>query len=410
MRIAFVAPFGLRAKGTTRARALPLARALAAHGCSTALFVPPYDSAEDSGRSWREADVEVLNLQLPRSGVRMGVIAHLRLARRLLSAVRCWAPDVVHVFKPKGPSGLVGAATWLMGQGQSSRIHKASFWGWRPALVVDSDDWEGPGGWNDDPRAGYSALERHFFTWQERYGLTHADAWTVTSVCLRDRAVQFGADPDRVYVLPNGLAANGVPLSAETRLTDADDRRRPSFVSDPPSAVLYTRFAGVRAQDVAAIWNRVRESIPTARLMVVGHGLAGEEETLRNVPGVDVCGWIESDELPTRFASARLALVPWVDSPSNRARHSAKVLELMQAGLPIVGFAVGELASTVGDTGALVEPGDDAAFARAIVALMGDPELTQRLGAAARDRVLGRFTWERLAAIAIEAYRSAWAI
>ena len=40
MRIAFVAPFGLRAKGTTRARVLPLARELARRGHTVAVFVP----------------------------------------------------------------------------------------------------------------------------------------------------------------------------------------------------------------------------------------------------------------------------------------------------------------------------------------------------------------------------------
>jgi glycosyltransferase involved in cell wall biosynthesis len=173
--------------------------------------------------------------------------------------------------------------------------------------------------------------------------------------------------------------------------------------------VLYTRFAGVRALDVAAIWNRVRAIVPEARLTVVGRGLAGEEEALRNLPGVDVLGWVEPSELPARFAAARLAVVPWSDTPSNRARHSAKVLELMTAGLPIVAYSVGELAPTVGDAGVLVEPGDEAAFARAVVALLGDPQLTHRLGVAARRRVLDGFTWELLAATAAEVYRKAGA-
>jgi len=261
MRIAFVAPFGLRAKGTTRARALPLARALAARGHAMALFVPPYDSPNDSGKSWAEDGVDVVNSPLPRSSVGLQALAHLRLAWRLLRAVLRWEPDVVHVFKPKGPSGLVGAALWLMGQARDAGTHRASLWGWRPSLVVDSDDWEGTGGWNDDPRAAYSFPERRFFAWQERYGLSHADAWTVTSACLRDRAVRFGADPARVFVLPNGVPANSI-FSPVTDLLLAEDMSRPSTISHLPTAVLYTRFAGVRAEDVAAIWTKVRTIVP----------------------------------------------------------------------------------------------------------------------------------------------------
>jgi glycosyltransferase involved in cell wall biosynthesis len=406
MRIAFVAPFGLRAKGTTRARALPLAEALAAWGHEVALFVPPYDSQEDSGKHWEQGRVEVINMPLPRFRTNLDMLAHLGLTWRLLLAVRNWKPDLVHVFKPKGPSGLVGTALWLLGARSRDADQGASSRRLFPSLVVDSDDWEGRDGWNDDPRAGYSLPARRFFAWQESYGLSHAHAWTVTSACLRDRAIRFGADPARVFVLHNGVPERSTPHHSAD-LLGGEDEPLPLAISGQPSVVLYTRFAGVRAQDVTAIWNRVRAIVPDARLTVLGRGLAREEETLRDVPGIDVLGWVDPAELLGQLAAAQVAVVPWVDTPSNRARHSAKVLELMQAGLPIVAYDVGELATTVGEAGALVEPGDEANFARAVVALLSDPQLACRLGAAARRRVLERFTWERLVAIATAAYRTA---
>ena len=111
MRIAFVAPFGLRAKGTTRARVLPLARELARRGHTVAVFVPPYDSPADSGRRWVDESVDVINIALPGLG-QGGAAWHLWLGWRLFHAVRAWRPDVAHVFKPKGPSGLAGAMLW----------------------------------------------------------------------------------------------------------------------------------------------------------------------------------------------------------------------------------------------------------------------------------------------------------
>ncbi|MGC8779680.1 MAG: glycosyltransferase, partial [Anaerolineae bacterium] len=248
-RIALVAPFGLRARGTTRARVLPLARQLAAMGQRVAVFIPPYDSPQDAGRCWNDAGVEVVNCALPRVGMG-GAGWHLALAWRLLRVVRAWQPELVHVFKPKGPSGLVGAGLWMRTRGA------------RPALVLDSDDWEGAGGWNDDPRTGYTALQRRFFAWQERYGLSHADAWTVTSECLRRRAIAFGATPERVTILHNGIDVAWWLRAAGRRAEPAPD--------EPPTAILYTRFAGVRPADVRAIWTRVRAALPQARLMVVG--------------------------------------------------------------------------------------------------------------------------------------------
>ncbi len=429
MRIAFVAPFGLRAKGTARARALPLALALARRGHSVALFVPPYDSPEDSGRQWWEeaarsgdrpqpeaggrppqAGVDVINVLLPPG--RQGAIWHLRLGWRLFQAVRGWRPDVVHVFKPKGPSGLVGLLLWLTrrrtkDQGRRTAnggFHFSSFVSRWPSLVVDADDWEGPGGWNDDPRAGYSSAQRRFFAWQERYGLSHADAWTVASECLRDRAITFGAAPDRAHVLHNGTSLCSIqPLITNPQSPSAISHQQ-SKIENQKSAILYTRFAGVRPAEVAAMWGLVRERMPDARLVVVGRGLAGEERDLAGLPGIEVRGWVEPAALPGVFAGAALAIAPWVDTPSNRARHSAKILELMTAGLPVVAPAVGELAATLGDAGVLVPAGDRAAFADAVVALLADPARAEALGRAARERVRRCFDWDALAEVALAAY------
>jgi len=383
MRIAFVAPFGLRAKGTTRARVLPLAKALAKLDHSIAVFIPPYDSPKDSGKRWTDMGVEVSNVVLPHGSG--GALWHLDLGWRLWRAVMHWQPEVVHVFKPKGPSGLAGTALRAVRS--------------RARLVVDSDDWEGFGGWNDDPRAGYSPVQRRFFAWQERYGLSHADAWTVTSQCLRKRASGFGAPTSRVFIMHNGLAD-----PAAWRPLNGAEGPAPGAVS-ARDVLLYTRFAGVRPTDVADIWGRVLPLVPGARLAVVGRGLGGEEyELARMVGNVDVLGWKEPDELSPLFAGMALGLVPWADEPKNRARHSAKVLEMMAAGIPIVGYDVGELAATVGDGGVLAPPGDAAAFAREVVAQLADPERAAQMGACARSRVETLFTWDRLAQVALTAY------
>jgi glycosyltransferase involved in cell wall biosynthesis len=394
LRIAFVAPFGLRAKGTTRARALPLARELAYRGHAVALFIPPYDSPEDAGKRWSDAGVELVNVAMPRL-LAPGPLCYFLLAWNVLRAVVAWQPEIVHVFKPKGPSGLVATALWVTRGGRPRRVAPAL------ALIVDSDDWEGPGGWNDDPRVGYTPLQKRFFAWQERTGLSHADAWTVTSECLRVRAVSFGATPGKVFILHNGVSDFGSESFASTLVT------RHSSLVTPSSAILYTRFAGVRPSDVIAIWGRVRERLPDARLTVIGRGVGGEERELAGVPGIDLAGWVEPEKLPALFAEMQVAVVPWADTPSNRARHSAKVLELMAAGLPVVAYAVGELPVTLGETGVLAPPGDAAAFAQAVAGLLTDVERARRLGVAAQLRVRERFGWSHLTDVALAAYAAA---
>jgi len=55
-------------------------------------------------------------------------------------------------------------------------------------------------------------------------------------------------------------------------------------------------------------------------------------------------------------------------------------------------------------SGLLVPPGDSAAFASAVVSLLRDAALRQRLGEAARQRMQEQFTWDRLAEVAEQAY------
>lgn len=67
--------------------------------------------------------------------------------------------------------------------------------------------------------------------------------------------------------------------------------------------------------------------------------------------------------------------------------------EAMQAALPVVVSAVGELPHSVldGETGLVAPPNDPAALAAALAALLAAPERLEAMGCAARRRVLDRF-------------------
>ena len=75
--------------------------------------------------------------------------------------------------------------------------------------------------------------------------------------------------------------------------------------------------------------------------------------------------------------------------------------EAMAAGLPVIASAVGELPSSiVPGTGDTVPPGDPAALADAIRAMLAEPEKLATMGEAARHRVMDRFGPDRFAAFA----------
>jgi glycosyltransferase involved in cell wall biosynthesis len=394
MQVVVVGPFGLRPRGTMSVRALPLAKALAARGHAVTMLLPPWQNPEDAGRCWEEDGVAIENISLPPS---IPGLFHILTALRLIRRTLALHPDVVHLFKPKAYSGL---AHWLMARLPVTR---------RPRLVVDADDWEGPGGWND--LGGYTPMQRRFFTWQERWGLTHADAVTVASRTLESLIWALGVSPQRVFYVPNGV----------TREQEARSQR-PEARNDQPCILLYTRFFEFPISRVIEVFRRVREHVPTARLLVVGKGLFGEEEelfhlaaqsgltithhALRITHDVTYLGWVPSADLPAYFARADVAIYPFDDTLVNRAKCAVKLRDLLAAGVPVVAEAVGQNREYIrhGETGWLVAPGDVASFSEAVARLLEDAALRERLGQAAVLDMRGRFAWERLVETIERAY------
>jgi glycosyltransferase involved in cell wall biosynthesis len=72
--------------------------------------------------------------------------------------------------------------------------------------------------------------------------------------------------------------------------------------------------------------------------------------------------------------------------------------------VPVVGSDSGEIPNVLGDAGVLVPEGDAGALAAAIRMLRDDGGKRRELGEKARQRVLGRFTQERVARQTLEVY------
>ena len=101
---------------------------------------------------------------------------------------------------------------------------------------------------------------------------------------------------------------------------------------------------------------------------------------------------ITDAELAHRYGEAEVAVVP-----SLYEGFSLPAIEAMACGVPVVattGGALPEVVGRDGETGLLVPPDDPGALAAAIGRLLDDPALRARLGAAGRQRVLHRFTWQ----------------
>lgn len=90
---------------------------------------------------------------------------------------------------------------------------------------------------------------------------------------------------------------------------------------------------------------------------------------------------------------------------SDREGMSNAILEYMAHGLPVVATAVGGTPELIGpENGLLVPPGDPAAMADAIKALVVDPERRRAMGDAAAMRVRTTYSWDRSMADLLACY------
>ncbi len=393
MRIAMIGAFGLSPRMTMSARALPLARSLVARGHQVQIIMPPWHTPKEAGRRWEEDGVGIEYIPL---SPRIPGLSTASVSWRLLSHALRSQPDLIHIFKPKAFAGLAGWLHWHANQLRSSRT----------PLIVDEDDWEGPGGWND--ALPYPPTARRLFAWQERWGLRHADAVTVASQTLQSLAWAQGVEPGRVHHLPNGPRAWPIGDGAQARAEHG--------LGNDPIVLLYTRFFEYDVSRLVEAFARIHASVPQTRLLVVGRGLMREHEdqfallvaqaNLTN--SVVRTGWVKERDLPDYFAAADLALYPFGDTLINRCKCPVKLLDLLYSGVPVVADAVGEIREYIrhGETGLLTSSDMPEAIAEAAIALLRDPVRRLELAGLAAAEMHTKYAWDTLTERLLDVYTS----
>jgi glycosyltransferase involved in cell wall biosynthesis len=152
---------------------------------------------------------------------------------------------------------------------------------------------------------------------------------------------------------------------------------------EPPGAL----FVGVleRYKDIdglGAAWRLAAPRLPGVRLHIVGTGSRASA-----VEGLVQSVWtpsVPNDEIAALLDAATVLVLPSRSEGLGRI-----VVEALCRGRPVVATRVGGIIDLVrdGENGLLVEPRDPAALADALVPVLSDSALSERLAAAARPSV-----------------------
>jgi glycogen(starch) synthase len=220
-----------------------------------------------------------------------------------------------------------------------------------------------------------------------------ADALIALTPRLAERLEADGFEPERIHVIPSGVTASAAVAG------DAPDR----FADVGRPRIVYVgRLAAAKGVDtLVAAAARLRT--PGAHVLLVGDGPARsslERAIRRHRLGdrVRIAGFMPHREIPAVLAHADVFCLP-----SRYEELGTALLEAMQAGVPIVASDTGGIPAVVGSAARLVAPGDAAALAGALDALLADRQQAGRLVAIARERVRA-CDWERLADRVLDVY------
>ncbi|WP_425508071.1 glycosyltransferase [Streptomyces bathyalis] len=296
------------------------------------------------------------------------VAAETRRAYRLIRRVD---PDVVHVHSAKA-----GLAARLALRGRVPTVYQ-------------------PHAWSFEAVGGLTA--RLARAWERC-----AARWTDRVLCVSEAERRTG---ERAGVTARwAVVHNGVP---ETETEGRDEARAASpLLSEVPAqaplVVCVGRLCRQKGQRILLeAWATVAERVPGAWLVLVGDGPDRRELTAAAPDRVLFAG--ASDEVDRWYAAADLVVLP-----SRWEGMALTPLEAMACGRPVVVTDVGgarECLPPGQQEQCLVPPGDAQALADAVTRLLGEPELRDFMGEAARKHVRADFDVRRTAESVLRLYR-----
>ena len=212
------------------------------------------------------------------------------------------------------------------------------------------------------------------------------------STQMRESLGRYGLASGKIRLIPNGVDTTRFSPDLEQEKGGA-------------TVLCIAKLRHQKGIDILLLaWRSLVEQMPEARLVIVGDGplytslreLADDLGIAASVEFVGLC-----TDVPARLRRARIAVLPsrWEGMPN-------VLLEAMSAGLACVATRVSGSEELLGqdERGLLVEPGDSAGLAAALLRLLGDSELVRCYGEAARRHVVQHYAFSSVMRRHIELY------
>lgn len=224
-------------------------------------------------------------------------------------------------------------------------------------------------------------------TWAKKILLRQAREITATSRFLADATAQLAPAGKTVHVIPFGIDCT---MFSRKGKRAADSVVRIGFIKH-----LEPKYG---PDDLLKAMAIIAKQIPDVHLTLVGHGQM--EPFLKDLAirlGIEThlrfTGYVPYERVPELLAGMDIFVMPSVEHSET---FGVAAIEAQAMEVPVVASNVGGVSEAVmdGETGILVEPRNIQQLAAAIIKLIREPELRQRMGEEGRRFVLQNYNIE----------------
>jgi glycosyltransferase involved in cell wall biosynthesis len=197
---------------------------------------------------------------------------------------------------------------------------------------------------------------------------------------------------DRIALIENGI---DLTRFQEIDQKAKEDLRRRFGLKDEAAIGIIARLSDVKGIDILIkAMPKVISQMPKVRVLIMGQGK--EEEALKKLTSsLKADGYVQFHPIVDNTAAA-LPVFDIFVMPSRQEGLGLSVMEAQACGLPVIASKVGGLPTLIKHelTGLLVEPENPDALAQAILRLLKDKALAQKLGTNGRDFIRKNYSAE----------------
>jgi glycosyltransferase involved in cell wall biosynthesis len=191
-------------------------------------------------------------------------------------------------------------------------------------------------------------------------------------------------------------------------LSASETRQRFRLATGPIVLMVGTRKPHKNVARLIEAMSDVLAARPDAQLVLAGHPAVDEDALVTRAEQLGVgariafLGFVQPEELEGLYAAASCFVLP-----STHEGFGLPVLEAMGRGVPVACSNIAVLAEVAADAAHLFDPGQPREIAAAIVEVLSDPVLAQRLVAAGHRREAS-LTWAATAEQTLASYERGW--